>query len=386
MARLTSRSRRSRKGRRYNNIFLASVTGVFLVVVVLMFRGGSSGPQEAAAGNETTVDTPAAETNRVSPPLAVVETNRPAASLTPQTPPPADPEALAPPIRTEPDPVATGVQTRPETSQPQVLRMAAEPQVAPDARVAAIIAEGAALLRTRPQQVLAARDKLNEAMSLPMSPEQRREVKTELAKLSEQWLFGPAAFAGDDLCETYTVRPGDLLQTIGNRHKVPYEIIMRINNIRRPEALQAGKAIKVPNGPFHAKVHRSTFTLDLYLQDTYVRSFKVGLGREGYDTPTGLWRVQQNGKLVAPDWSDPDVPGRVLKASDPDYPLGSRWIGLDGVEGDARGETGFGIHGTKDPDEIGKAVSRGCIRMYNGEAILVYDCLFPLYSNVTVLD
>jgi lipoprotein-anchoring transpeptidase ErfK/SrfK len=141
----------------------------------------------------------------------------------------------------------------------------------------------------------------------------------------------------------------------------------------------------VIHGPFHAKVNRSTFTLDLYLQDMSVRSFKVGLGKSGYETPTGHWRVQDHGKLVKPPWTDPDT-GRLYKSTDPDYPLGSRWIGLEGVDGTAKGRTGFAIHGTKEPEQIGAAGSRGCIRMYNGDAELMYNLLVPLNSQVDVID
>lgn len=368
-----SRSRRGRKGRRYNRAFLASVTGAFLVGVFLMFRGGSSAPQEAAAEDETAAAQTSPETQRVSPQLAAVEANRTSGGVTGETPALPDPESLPAPVQAGMRPVQT------PSAQ-------ARPQVAPDARVQTIIADSMSLLQKRPQQVIAARDKLNEAMSLPMSPKQRQEVTRQLSQLAEQWLFGPTVFSGDSLCDSYTVGRGDLLQTIGGRHKVPYEIIMRINRIPRPEALQAGKTIKVPNGPFSVKVNRSTFTLDLYLQDIYVRSFKIGLGKDGYDTPTGLWRVRDGGKQVSPPWSDPDVSGRVLRASDPGYPLGPRWIALDGIEGAAKDRTGFGIHGTNDPDEIGNAVSRGCIRMYNNDVLLVYDCLVPLYSSVEVFD
>ncbi|MBN1359069.1 MAG: L,D-transpeptidase family protein [Sedimentisphaerales bacterium] len=371
MARFFSNSRWSRKGIRLNSIILASAAVVFVVIVFLMFRGGSSGPREAVASSENGVPEPAeatraVETRRATPRLAVVETNRPAGTATPQTP-----------IPSQPEPTSATAQTSP---------LVAPPDQAPNGLVESIIAEGTALLQARPRKVIAARDKLNEAMSLPMSPEQRETVKQQLMNLSEEWLFGPAVFGGDTLCETYTVQPGDLLQVIGRKHKVPYQILMEINKIRRPEALQAGRTIKVINGPFHAKIYRSTFTLDLYLQGTYVRTFKVGLGKEGYETPTGLWRVREGGKLISPNWTDPDNPGRVYKATDPDYPLGSRWIALDGLEGAARDRTGFAIHGTKDPDQIGSAGSRGCIRMYNGDAVLMYNLLIPLYSHVEVFD
>jgi lipoprotein-anchoring transpeptidase ErfK/SrfK len=164
---------------------------------------------------------------------------------------------------------------------------------------------------------------------------------------------------------------------------VPYEIIMALNHISRPEALQAGQTLKLIHGPFNVKIHRSTFTMDLYLQDMFIRSFRVGLGRAGRETPTGLWCVKN--RLVKPPWTDPDT-GRRYEPDDEDYPLGTRWIGLTGLEGAAKDRTGFAIHGTKNPEEIGTATSRGCIRMYNEQVVLVYDLLVPTNSLVTVED
>ena len=255
----------------------------------------------------------------------------------------------------------------------------------PNPAVADILSKAVALQQSQPGRIIEVRNNLNDALKLSMSPEQRQTVKDEMAKLAENWLFGPAVFAGDTLCETYMVKRGDLLQVIGRRNKIPYEILMQINNIPKPESLQAGRALKVVKGPFHAKVYRSTFTLDLYLGDTYVRSFKVGLGKPGFETPTGVWRVQEAGKLIQPPWTDPDS-GRLYTSRDPDYPLGSRWIALDGLEGAAKDRTGFAIHGTKEPEQIGTAGSRGCIRMYNGDAVLMFNLLTPVYSQVEVFD
>jgi lipoprotein-anchoring transpeptidase ErfK/SrfK len=71
---------------------------------------------------------------------------------------------------------------------------------------------------------------------------------------------------------------------------------------------------------------------------------------------------------------------------DPGYPLGSRWIGLEGIKGNAKGRTGFGIHGTKEPKQIGTTGSRGCIRMHNGEVIRIYNLLVPNLSTVEVVE
>jgi hypothetical protein len=350
-------------------VYLVTAVVLFAVVVFLLFRGHSAGPQEAAAGSPAPQTQVSVESNPAAPAVqpAVQTTTTleatPAAAVLPSTPVVASPQ---------PEPAVL--------TQPAVVPASnANPQAA------AVIAEALSQIQAQPGSVIEVRNKLNKTLQLQLSPQQQEKVKTEMAKLSEKWLFGPAAFPSDTLCDTYTVRSGDLLDIIGRRLKVPYEILMQINNIPRPQALQAGKALKVVKGPFHVKVCRSTFTLDLYLQDTYVRSFKVGLGRPGYETPTGRWRVQDGGKLIKPTWTDPDS-GRVYKADDPDYPLGTRWIALEGVEGAAVGRTGFAIHGTKDPEQIGTAGSRGCIRMYNGEVVLMYNLLVPGYSQVEVFD
>jgi LysM repeat protein len=329
-------------------LYLVGAVLVFTVVVFWLFRGHAGGPKEAGAAD-------------LAVPPALAE---PAPSL-----------AVA--AESRPEPVAA-----PSAGDPPPLVGASNPA---DARAEAALAEAMALLRAQPSDTIVARNKLNQTLQMSLTPQQQETVKTELTKLAENWLLGPAAFAADTLCDTYVVKRGDLLDVIGRRHKVPFEFLMQINHIPRPQALQAGRALKVVKGPFHAKVYRSRFVLDLYLQDTYVRSFKVGLGKPGHETPLGLWRVQERGKLIKPDWTDPDT-GRLYKASDPDYPLGSRWIALEGVSGPAKDRTGFAIHGTKDPEQIGTAGSRGCIRMYNEDAVLVYNLVVPLYSQVEVLD
>jgi hypothetical protein len=234
-------------------------------------------------------------------------------------------------------------------------------------------------------RIVEGRDKLNEALRTPLTASQQVTIKKWLSALAEKWLFSRDYYPGDTLCSTYKVRPGEILSDIAKRHKIPYQAMLEINNISRPEALRAGGTIKVVNGPFNAIVYRSAFVMDLYLQSTYVRSFRVGLGSPDSPTPTGLWRVKQDGKLVKPSWTDPDT-GRLYEGSDRDYPLGSRWIGLEGMQGNAKGRTGFAIHGTKKPEEIGTASSKGCIRLHNGDAILMYNLLTPVYSELRVVD
>ncbi|MFC1676010.1 L,D-transpeptidase family protein [Planctomycetota bacterium] len=248
-----------------------------------------------------------------------------------------------------------------------------------------IVADSIACLEVNPPRIIEARDKLNKTLSMPMSAEQLEFVKKQLSRISQQWLFSGNYFPEDGICDSYLVQPGDQFVRLGKKFKVPYEALMRINNIEDPRRLRAGNTIKVVKGPFHCKIDRSSFTMDMFVQNTFVRSFPVGLGQSGKETPTGRWIVKPDGKLISPLWTDPDT-GKTYRSGDPDYPLGARWIGMEGVEGDAKGRTGFAIHGTTKPEEVGTAGSRGCIRLSNEDAIFVYNLLAPGISQVIVVE
>ncbi len=355
-----------RAGRRTRNRTYTILLAVLVICVAIAFYYGPFGKNEA----DTIDTTPPGDTN--------TDTISPDESKTPYEPEVTEKSeeneltAFVPPLE---------VQTVPEIAPEPT----PGPTVEPNPEAAALIAEATALISEKPVKITEARDRLNQALRMPMSAQQRSSVKDQLSELSNQWLFSRTVLPDDPLCESYQVRPGEIFEVIGKRHKVPYEILMDINRITNPRSLQAGRAIKVVNGPFHAKVYRSTFTMDVYLQNTYVRSYTVGLGRSDTPTPTGLWRLRPGGKAYATSWRNPDT-GRLHQPEDPDYPLGSRWMALDGLSGDAKGRDGFGIHGTKEPDQIGTAGSRGCIRMYNGEAIKVYNMLIDGLSQVEVTD
>lgn len=234
-------------------------------------------------------------------------------------------------------------------------------------------------------KIVQARELLNDTLNEKLSPTLRSAVKFQLTKLAEDWLFSPVVFPEDKLTGTYLVQRGDLLQRIAKQYKVPYESLMQINNIARPQQLQAGQTIKVIQGPFNVVVYKSSFTMDLYLQNRYIKTFRVGLGRDEYETPSGRWRVESGGKLIKPTWTDPDT-GRRYVGDDPDYPLGARWIAIEGVDEATRKRTGFAIHGTKDPGSIGTRSSRGCIRLHNSDVVEVYDLLYGGISEVLVMD
>lgn len=210
-----------------------------------------------------------------------------------------EPTGLLPDVNVPEANEAPAPRPRPQAPpEPNLRAIAPMPVGEPNSRVSELIVQAAALTGAKPPKIIEARDILNEAFGMPMNVQQRAFVKEQLAALAAKWLFSREVLPEDKLCGTYTVKAGDRLSAIGDQFKVPYEILMQINNINRPEVLQAGGAIKVINGPFHARIYRSSFTMDLFLQKTFVRSFSVGLGKPGRETPTGLWVVKQGKSVV----------------------------------------------------------------------------------------
>ena len=234
-------------------------------------------------------------------------------------------------------------------------------------------------------RVIAARDSLNDALNMAMEENIREPIKKQMSTLAEDWLLSRTVHLGDNLCSTYQVQPGDILAQVAASFKVPYQFLMRINNIPNEKSLQAGQVIKIVHGPFHGIVYRSSFTMDLYLQNIYVKTYRVGLGKEGHETPPGLWRAKIGGKLIKPTWTDPET-GKTYHSDDPDYPLGSGWIALEGMDSRTRGIDGIAIHGTNDEQTIGTKSSRGCIRLFNGELVELYDMFAEGSSELRVVD
>lgn len=234
-------------------------------------------------------------------------------------------------------------------------------------------------------KIITARNTLNDILNMSLDTFVRETVKKQLNDLAQNWLFSRTVHLGDDLCSSYKVQSGELLSQIAAKFKVPYQFLMKINNISSEKSLLADQVIKVVHGPFHAILYSSSFTMDLYLQNIYVKTYRVGLGKPGHETPIGLWKAKVGGKMVKPTWTDPET-GKTYHADDPDYPLGSGWIALEGTDSRTSGIEGIAFHGTNDETTIGTKSSRGCIRLYNGELVELYDMFEPGYSELRVVE
>jgi LysM repeat protein len=187
------------------------------------------------------------------------------------------------------------------------------------------------------------------------TPEKRSELRPTLDKLSESLYFTPQPHFQDP----YVVQAGDQLRVIAQRYKLSWEYVARLNRID-PKKIRVGQKLKVVTGPFSALVVLSNYELIVHLNGSFVKSYRVGLGKDG-TTPLGTFTIKN--KLVDPTYYGPDG---VVAHDDPQNPLGERWLDI----GDS-----YGIHGTIDPDSIGRNESRGCVRMLNSDIEEVYDLL-----------
>jgi lipoprotein-anchoring transpeptidase ErfK/SrfK len=122
-----------------------------------------------------------------------------------------------------------------------------------------------------------------------------------------------------------------------------------------------------------------TITIDtknryLYLSmaDGKAMRYEVGVGRDGFAW-SGRARIGRRAEW--PSWTPPaamrlrrpDLP-RVMEGGLAN-PLGARAMYLYNGHGD----TMFRIHGTNEPDTIGRAVSSGCIRLLNDDVVDLYE-------------
>jgi lipoprotein-anchoring transpeptidase ErfK/SrfK len=231
------------------------------------------------------------------------------------------------------------------------------------------------------KELVAARTHLNSALHSGLSPMDEKRVREALADLAEKTIFSRSAAKDDTLVQRHTIKSGEKLATIARRYKVSDDLLAEINHIPDKGRIRAGQTIKVIQGPFNAAVVKKDHKLHLYLQDVYLRSFDVALGMDG-STPTGTWKVKDH--LENPDWVDPN--GKRWHANDPNNPIGEFWIGLEGIDGEAAGKVGFGIHGTVEPETIGQDVSLGCVRLAADNIATAYKLLVPGASIATITE
>lgn len=146
----------------------------------------------------------------------------------------------------------------------------------------------------------------------------------------------------------------------------------------------------VPPGPREGMV-LNVAALRLFLYQSSddgaltVVTHPVGIGREGWQTPTGTAKVIS--KIEHPAWYPPASirkehaargdPLPAVVPPGPDNPLGDYALQLD--------LPGYLIHGTNQPAGVGMRVSHGCVRLYP-EHIEQIVSLVPVGTDVRIVN
>jgi hypothetical protein len=362
----------SRQSRRLSRVLLAILLLSFSAVALSFIYKMNHQPAQSQAAP---VPGPAAPMASNDPPPAT-------SPISPQTP-----LSNANPA-THPAPLMIPIPQSPAPEPPHAIEAAfTKPTTVPSVSTSELISGAQAKLDNG--RFLEARAGLNDALqSGALGESQTASVKALLSQISQTVVFGPRRFPDDEFGGVYVVQPGDSLAKIALQHDCTWEMLSRINGID-PRHLRAGATIKIVEGPFFAAVNKKKFEMDLYLgglpgekSAMFITSYPVGLGRDD-STPLGTWMIEPHRKLKHPTYYSPRGEG-VIAADDPKNPLGGYWIGLTGTEGQAVGKMSYGIHGTIDPESIGKQSSMGCIRMRADDIAVVYDMMVEGKSMVLV--
>ena len=220
--------------------------------------------------------------------------------------------------------------------------------------------------------------------SKELSGERRKDIKQKLTRINQTLVFSPMVNPSDSI--SYTIKEGDNIGTISQKYKIPpgsdnpgqeYRGHIRRVNRMKTSNIWPGHTLKIITGRFSCVVDKSNFTLTLYLNGNFVKEYRVAVGSKDDPTPEGVFYVDGASKSVNPVWHKPPdkETGKVeiIPYGDPRNPLGTRWIGFK--KKDDKTGTGYGIHGTTTPENIGKAVTNGCIRLVSEEIEELYDLL-----------
>ena len=203
-------------------------------------------------------------------------------------------------------------------------------------------------------------------------------------------LHASGAFPMDDASTSligstmsHTIRDGETLVILARAYDVGYNEITFANPDVDPWVAETGTQAVIPTSWLLPEIlHKGIlinlaemrlyyfFTID---RTNYVSTYPIGIGREGFNTPTGDYRVTL--KVKDPIWKvpedirkeKPELPAFVHPGED--NPLGKYWLQLS--------VDGYGIHGTNKPYGIGRRVSHGCIRLYPEDIEILSNFIEP---------
>lgn len=169
------------------------------------------------------------------------------------------------------------------------------------------------------------------------------------------------------------------LEQAAERYRASPRLLRRLNPQADWDGILPGITVDVP-GVERAAIDRFAARLVIRLaarelqatdaDGRIIAHFPVSIARSMEKRPVGELRVTV--VIADPNYTfDPEVftesaEGRQLGRKlilppGPNNPVGRAWIGLD--------RPGYGIHGTPDPEKVGRTESHGCFRLANWDAV-----------------
>jgi len=203
--------------------------------------------------------------------------------------------------------------------------------------------------------------------------------------------IGPAPTSHSEQAKLKALLYGSLLEFVAERYHSAEAYIQKLNPGKDWEHLQPGEVLKVPNVlPFEiekitegkvpenpAFAARKIFIdtkerlLEVFDGDQLVCVFPITPGSTTLPAPVGTWKIL--GVATMPWFRyDEGMLNYGVRTENyynlppgPNNLVGILWMSLN--------KTGIGIHGTNNPETIGRAASHGCIRLANWDAARVKD-------------
>lgn len=193
-------------------------------------------------------------------------------------------------------------------------------------------------------------------------------VQEELEEINMELIFSNRQVP--DKTVIHEVVTGDTLGKLAKKYGTTVDLIKQSNDLKS-DVIRIGQRLRIWTGSFNVFVDKSQNILILKDGNEVIKVYDVSTGQNN-STPVGDFTVTS--KLIDPVWFNRGV---VVPPESPANVLGTRWLGFD--------IPGYGIHGTIEPETIGRQVTAGCVRMRNPEVEELYSIL-PLGTKVAVVD
>jgi lipoprotein-anchoring transpeptidase ErfK/SrfK len=216
--------------------------------------------------------------------------------------------------------------------------------------------------------LLAAREKGLAVLAAAGNPAATQAVEALLGQVDIDLVFSPRAMPEK---VEYTVAAGDSLDKIARKFGTTVDLIRKSNSVRG-SLIRTGDRLRILQATFSIRVDKSDNTLLLLMNDRFFKRYRVGTGQYN-KTPVGDFKIVE--KIPQPTWWRPD--GKAIPYGDTNNLLGTHWMSIDAP--------GYGIHGTWEPDTIGKQASAGCIRLLNEDVEQLFT-LVPEGTPVAIQD